>query len=156
MKKILWIAVSVVLAGAIGLAISGAGSNARSDSPPADRDEPAQIVKPLGQDQCLCDFYILSALPHSPGTCEVVFGVKHLENSDACCNHDPDNVRISVNNSPYQPMTPGLTEERDPCDKLNFTSGLYLLRRGVEVSWSILCDGHGTCALSGNYTPYCD
>ena len=140
MKKILWIVAGVLLAGTIALAISV------SDDENEDN---------RGQDLCLCDFFIVSSLPHTPGTCKVVFGAKHLENSDACCNHDAKDVRIAVNSPTYQPMIPGLTEG-DPCHKQNFTSVTYYLPSGVEASWSVLCSGHGTCALSGSITPYCD
>lgn len=157
MKKLLFLAITLVVAGSIAFALSGTSrSNVRSGSQAVERDEPQDLFEPLGWNQCLCDFYIVEALPWTPGTCKVVFGVKHIEKSDACCNHDPVDVRISVNSSPYQPMTQGLTEEGDPCDKLTFTSGMYYLPSGVEASWSIVCDGHGECDLSGSITPYCD
>ena len=157
MKQLLFVAIALVAAGSIAFGLSAfTGSSARSASPTAERDEPQELVEPLGWDQCLCDFHIVSVLPWTPGTCKVVFGVKHFEKSDACCNHDASNVRIAVNSTTYQGMTQGPTELGDPCDKLTFTSGVYYLRSGVEASWSILCDGSGTCALSGTYTPYCD
>ena len=158
MKGLPLVAIALVVAGSIAFALSGTSrSNVGSGSQTAERDEPHELLEPLGWDSCLCDFNVLYCVQsEEPGKCTVGFIVKHLEQGDLCCNHaTPSTVSIRVNDGPAQSMTRIGTCAGDPCDKEEYTSGGYNLPDGEQATIQFTCSGHDSCRMTQFYTPHC-
>ncbi|MBN2209235.1 MAG: hypothetical protein JW759_08060 [Candidatus Coatesbacteria bacterium] len=155
MKKLLLVAFAVVAVATIAFAISGSTNSVPS------RDSLAQAGddndgETRGTNSCLQDFWVVSCVQApSPGYCRVGFGIKHIEQSDPCCNHSPGSIRIRINNGVWCAMTAMPVELADPCDKYPYKSGGFDLREGEEADIDFDCSGHSSCTYSTGYTPYC-
>ena len=149
----------LALALALGCTVALAGFCALSTghtpaAPGNSAQSPASDDQILGQDDCLCDFFIAWVIPQVPDICLVAFGVKHIEQSDICCNHAAGYIGICVNGG-WHVMTSQGTEPGS-CDKEVFVSGLIPLPNGVQASWWIVDSASTSCTLGpGTYTPHC-
>ncbi len=156
MKKLLLIAIALVAAGSIAFAISAFTNSVPSPDSLAeaadDNDKESR-----GANDCLEGFWVVTCLPApEEGYCSVSFGIKHMEQSEPCCNHAPQAPKIRTNYGDWLRMTLLDTWLVDPCDLTRYTSPTFELKEGEEAVVEIDCPGHGSCIYGTEIIPYCD
>ncbi len=158
MKKLLLVGVALAAGATIAFAISAStGSDSISNSVTAQDSGDARDDRSRGFDDCLSDFWVVYALEtEDPGWCDCGFGVKHAENSMNCCNHDPGTIRLSFDTgATWHEMDLHHTEAFDPCDKMVYMVSGIQLKRGVIYNYTVDCDAHASCLISGWVEPVC-
>jgi len=160
LKKLLLVAIALVAAGSIAFAISAFTNSVPSPDSLADAADDNDKDS-RGANDCLEGFWVVTCLlAPEEGYCCVSFGIKHLEQSDPCCNHAPPipsaGPCISINHGVWLPMTLLDVELGEPCDLTRYISTPFVLKEGEEADVEIDCPGHASCYYATEITPYCD